>query len=159
MLDDELLHVPPKRVAGQDAEIAADIGDDGTDRATADFGGDLICGGQACETRIGRRGERPGSGWPGLGLAARSPWSCVQQGGAPGHPVLEGLRAMQAAGDTRKDQRDVGGAEARSGEDGIGGDALADRRDEFLAVVDQLADEGEQVAGAAGLGVGLVGWW
>jgi hypothetical protein len=66
---------------------------------------------------------------------------------------------MQAAGDAREDQRDVGGAEARSGEDGIGGDALADRRDEFLAVVDQLADEGEQAAGAAGLGVGLVGWW
>ena len=53
VLDDELLHVPPKRVAGQDAEIAADIGDDGTDRATADFGGDLLCGGQAGETRIG----------------------------------------------------------------------------------------------------------
>ena len=112
MLDDEVLHVPPQLVAGQDAEIAADIGDDSADRAAADLGGDLLCRGQAGETRIGRRVERLGSGWPGLGLAARSPWFGVQPGGAPGHPVLEGLRAMQAASDARKDQRDVGGAEA-----------------------------------------------
>ena len=45
-----------------------------------------------------------------------------------------------------------------AGEDGIGGDALTDRRDECRAVVDQLADEGEQAAGAAGLRVGLGSW-
>jgi hypothetical protein len=65
---------------------------------------------------------------------------------------------VQAAGDARQDHRKVGGAEAGCGEDGIGGDALADRRDECRAVVDQLADEGEQAAGAAGLRVGLGSW-
>jgi hypothetical protein len=65
---------------------------------------------------------------------------------------------VQAAGDARENHRKIGGAEAGSGEDGIGGDALADRRDECRAVVDQLADEGEQAAGAAGLGVELGGW-
>ena len=62
VLDDELLHVPPQLVAGQDAEIAADVGDDGTDPAAASFGGDLLCRGQARETRLGAVGERPVGG-------------------------------------------------------------------------------------------------
>ena len=60
---------------------------------------------------------------------------------------------MQAAGDAREDQRDVGGAEADVYGGGVGGGARADRGGEFLAVVDQLADKGEQAAGAAGLSV------
>jgi hypothetical protein len=59
---------------------------------------------------------------------------------------------MQAAGDAREDQREIGGAEAGFGEDRVGGGALADGGGEFAAVVDQLADQGEQAAAAAGLG-------
>ena len=46
----------------------------------------------------------------------------------------------------------IGGAEAGFGEDGVGGGALADGGGEFAAVVDQLADQAEQAAAAAGLG-------
>jgi hypothetical protein len=58
---------------------------------------------------------------------------------------------MQAAGDAREDQREIGGAEAGFGEDRVGGSALADGGGEFAAVFDQLADQGEQAAATAGL--------
>jgi hypothetical protein len=69
---------------------------------------------------------------------------------------------VQAAGDACEDQRDIGGAEAGYDGAGVGEGALADRGGEFAAVVDQLADEAEQVRRAAGPGrwigdVGL-GW-
>jgi hypothetical protein len=41
-----VLQFAPQRVAWQDAEIAADVGDDGADRPAADLGGDLLGGGQ-----------------------------------------------------------------------------------------------------------------
>ena len=48
-----------------DAEIAADIGDDGADRPATHLGGDLFLGGQASEARVlGRVG--------GLGVRRRS---------------------------------------------------------------------------------------
>ena len=50
--DDDGLQFPPERVAGQDAEVAADVGDDGADRLAADLGGDLLRGGQACEAGV-----------------------------------------------------------------------------------------------------------
>ncbi len=73
-------------------------------------------------------------------------------GSAAEHPRLERAGEMQAAGDAREDQREIGGAEAGFGEDRVGGGALADGGGEFAAVVDQLADQGEQAAAAAGLG-------
>ena len=154
-----LLHVPPQWMARQDAEVAVDIGNDGADGPAADQGGDLLGRGQVGETRIGSLGWR-GGGRPGLGRGSgcARPWSLVQPGGAAEHSRLKRLGEVQAAGDAREDHRKIGGAEAGSGEDGIGGDALADRGCECRAVVDQLADEGEQAAGAAGLGVGLGGW-
>ena len=70
---------------------------------------------------------------------------------------------MQAAGDAREDQRDVGGAEANFYGEGVGEGAPADRGGQFLAVVDQLADDGEQAPGAAGFrcfgGRWGGGWW
>ena len=39
-------HVVPQRMARQDAEVATDIGDDSADRPAADFGRDLLRGGQ-----------------------------------------------------------------------------------------------------------------
>jgi hypothetical protein len=72
--DDDDLQFPPQGVAGQDAEVAADVGDDGADRLTADFCGDLLRGGQVGEPSAGFAGDGRG-GWagcarPGLGHSA-----------------------------------------------------------------------------------------
>ena len=75
-------------------------------------------------------------------------------GSALEYSRLERIGEEQAMGDAREDQREIGGAEAGLGEDGLGGGALADGGDELAAEVDQLADQGEQTAAAAGLG----GW-
>ncbi len=39
-------------MAGRDAEVVADVGDDGGDRATTHLGGDFFRGGQERETRV-----------------------------------------------------------------------------------------------------------
>ena len=39
---EDVLNFPPQLMAGQDAEVAADIGDDGGRRAVAQRGGDLL---------------------------------------------------------------------------------------------------------------------
>ena len=103
-------------------------------------------------------GEEAGGLGLGAGRGRARPWFLVQPGGAAEHARFKRLGEAQAAGDAREDHRKIGGAEAGSGEAGIGGDALADRGCECRAVVDQLADEGEQAAGATGLRVGLGGW-
>ena len=53
MVDDRQRQFPPQLVAGQDAKIAADIGDDGSDRAAADVRRDLLRRGEQRETRVG----------------------------------------------------------------------------------------------------------
>jgi hypothetical protein len=154
--DDDDLQFPPQGVAGQDAEVAADVGDDGADRLTADFCGDLLRGGQVGEPSAGFAGDGRG-GWagcarPGLGHSALG---CgVQAVGVAEEPRFERIGAVQAAGDAREDQRHIGGAEAATDDDGVGEGAAADCGGEFAAVVDQLSDEAEQVGRAAGLG----GW-
>ena len=60
--DDGDAEFAPQRMAGEDAEVAADVGEDGADRAAAGLGGDLLQRGD----RGGRRGRaRRCSGWPG----------------------------------------------------------------------------------------------
>ena len=83
----------------------------------------------------------------------------VQAVGVAEEPRFERVGAVQAAGDACEDPRDIGGAEAGYDGAGVGEGAPADRGGEFLAVVDQLADEAEQVGRAAGLGgrIGDVG--
>ena len=117
-------------MARHDAEVAIDIGNDGADGPAADQGGDLLGRGHLGETRIGSLGRREG-GRTGLGCGSgrARPRSLVQPGGAAEHSCFKCLGEVQAAGDAREDHRKIGGAEAGSGEDGIGGDALADRRD------------------------------
>ena len=119
-----------------------------------------ICSAVGRWARRGSEARRRGGGRPGLGRGSgrARPWSLVQPGGAAEHSRLKRLGEVQAADDAREDHRKIGSAEAGSGEDGIGGDALADRGCECRAVVDQLADEGEQAAGAAGLRLGPGGW-
>ena len=53
MQDDGPLHLPPQRMAARDAEVAADIGDDGADGLAADFCGDLFRRGEAERREIG----------------------------------------------------------------------------------------------------------
>jgi len=78
-----------------------------------------------------------GSAWPrGLG---------VQTNGCVDDPCFERLGTEEAAGDAREDQGDVPGAE--------GGRSAAKRGGELFAEVDELADEAEEAAGAAGLWV------
>ena len=80
---------------------------------------------------------------------------------------------MQAAGDAREDQPDIDGAGvARDAGEACGGRVLLQRGGKLLAVVDELADEAEEEAGASGSvvgggrpilgrigGVGLGGGW
>ena len=120
-----------------------------------------ICSGvgkQAPGQARGRRGGGRG-GWPGrraraLAAGRGGPGCGVQAVGVAEEPRFERVGAVQAAGDACEDQRDVGGAEAAYDGTGVGEGALAERGGEFAAVVDELADEAEEVAGAAGLG----GW-
>jgi hypothetical protein len=103
-------------MARHDAEIAADVSDDGADRAAADLGGDLLGRGQA---DAGVKGLAGGVGGPSggrsggrrlsLGGSARRRGLRVQSGGIAGDPGFERLGAEQAPGDMREDQGDIAG--------------------------------------------------
>ena len=61
--DDGVAEFVPERpvaVAGPDAEVAADVDDDGADRATTHIGGDLCFRGEAREAGILREARRHG---------------------------------------------------------------------------------------------------
>jgi hypothetical protein len=103
-------------MARHDAEIAADVSDDGADRAAADLGGDLLGRGQADAGVKGRAGGvgGPSGGRSGgrrlsLGGSARRRGLRVQSGGIAGDPGFERLGAEQAPGDMREDQGDIAG--------------------------------------------------
>jgi hypothetical protein len=156
---DGLAQFAPQRMARQDAEITADVGEDGADRAAAHHrvkpGGkpcrDLLRCWQAGERRItrlaaldgGLRHTRLVCGWRGL-WPARG----VEAGGVADEAFFQDLRALQALGDAGEDQRNVGGVEVAGVGSGI---AKLDLGGEVAAVVDELADQGEQAADAA--------WW
>ena len=168
----------PIEMAGRDAEVAADIGDDGADRAATHLGGDFLFRGQACEARVlgvvgglgfglgVRRCDLPSGARPAYGGQADGRWREVPAaGGALAEPGFQRRGAAQATGDAGEDDGEVGGAEG-SGEQGEawGGGALLHRAGELLAVVDQFADEAEDAAEAAGHGragprrIGVRGW-
>ena len=66
-------------------------------------------------------------------------------------PLFQRTGQTQAAGDACKDHREIGGAERPGhGADVVGSGAPPQRVGEFEAIVDQLADQAEQAAGAAG---------
>ena len=81
-----------------------------------------------------------------MGGSARRRGLGVQPGGVADDPGFECLGTEQAAGDAREDQGDIAGAER------VG--VAAERGGELPAVVDELPDEAEEAAGAAGFGVG-----
>ena len=158
----------PGRGGRADAEVAADVDDDGADRAAAHLGGDFCFRGEAREAgvlggarRAGGRAARPGGrARAGCGGHADGRWrEVLAAGGATAERGFEGRGATQAAGDAGEDGGEVGGAEG-SGEEGEawGGGALLDRGGEVLAVVDQLADQAEDAAEGGGHGRGGPGW-
>ena len=60
----------PVELAGHDAEVAADVGDDGADRPAPHLGGDFLFRGQAREARVPRVVSRVVSAL-GFGLGVR----------------------------------------------------------------------------------------
>ena len=168
----------PVELAGRDAEVAADIGDDGADRAATHLGGDFLFRGQAGEARVlgvvgglgfglgVRRCDLPSGARPaGGGLADGRRREVLAAGGALAKPGFQSRGAAQAIGDAGEDDGEIGGAEG-SGEQGEawGGSALLNRAGELPAVVDQFADEAEDAAEGGGHGrvgpgrIGVRGW-
>jgi hypothetical protein len=133
-------------MARPDTEITADIGNDGADRSAANLGGNLLGCGQAGQ-RVSGFGGTGGGGsgarrWAGGRCAwRRSP--SVQLGGVADDPGFEGLGPKQAADDTGEHQRDIAGASWVR--------VVAERDGELPAVIDELANEGKEAAGAAGV--------
>ena len=172
--DVDFVPEPSFEVAGRDAEIAADIDDDGADGPAAHLLGDFFLGGEACETRV-----LGGIGGPGVRRCGLPYGAWRTHGGqadgrhrqflaaldAAAQPGFQHCGATQATGDTGEDDREVGSAEGTD-EPGKarGAGALLDRDGELLAVVDQFAHEAENAAEAggrvrAGPGrIGLRGW-
>src|SRR5690348_1434907 len=116
-------------------------------------GGDLIRFGQEGAIWVVRlaallkRSRRVPFGYGRLG-----PWPtcCVEPGGVADEALFQGLGAVEAAGDAGEDQRDVTRIEMA----GLGGGiAPLDLGGEVAAIVDQLADQGEEAADAAWRGV------
>jgi len=78
-LDHGHLHIPPQWMARRDAEVAADVGNDGADRTAAGFGGDLRRRGQVGETQVDRgRGGRWLGGGALAGGCAASRWAACR---------------------------------------------------------------------------------
>ena len=122
----DLVPERPVEIAGRDAEVSADIDDDGAHGAAAHLGGDLLFRGEVRETwvfggvrwlGVGRRdlphGARPACD----GQANRRRRKVLAACGAPAKPDFERRRPAQAAGDAGEDDREVGGAKG-AGEQG-----------------------------------------
>jgi hypothetical protein len=154
VLDDEQVQLAPQRMLRGDAEVAANIHDDGTDRPVTDFRRDLLRGGESGETVVVVVG---GSGrfgaWRALSGACFGLRSCVKTRGVADDACFERLGAQQAGSDAGEDQCDVASAEATRVGGEIGGAVLLQRGGEFLAVIDELADEVQQAADAARCGL------
>lgn len=149
----------PIEPAGRDAEITADIGNHGADRAATHLGGDFRFGGQAREARVlgvvgldvWRDDLRCGSR-PACGGQADGCWLEVPAAGGPlAERSFQRRGAPQASGDAVEDGGEVGGAEGfgEQGEAWNGG-AVPDRAGELLAVVDQFADEAKNAVEGGG---------
>jgi hypothetical protein len=161
--------------AGRDAEIMADVDDDGADRAATDFGSDFLFGGEARGARVlgvvGGLGFRLGVRWRDLpggagragGGYAEGCWGEVLAAvGAAAKRGFQGRGSAQAAGDAGENHGEVGGAEGCG--EAWGGGALLDCAGEMLAEVDEFADEAEDAVEAAGYGwdgpgrIGVCDW-
>ena len=159
---------------GHNAEIKADIEEDGADRAVMVLGGDFrehffLGGGQTVERgNLGRPAGRDGPSG-GARLARSRPPTATDSlrdpilwqgegekgGDAPAEPGLERGGAEQAADDEDGDQGGIGGAEGAR-EEGIAGKIigvvfLAQCLDEVPAVGDEGVEEAEDPTSAGGV--------
>jgi hypothetical protein len=151
--DQDVLKFTPQRMGRQDAEVAADIGNDCADGPAADLGGDLFRCGQAGETGVdlvGARRRLTGSGSRAGGRDAGGLWRRIETGSVAGDSRFERGGAVEAAGDAREDQCQIGCAKGALDKGGVGDGAPPDRAGEFLAVIDQLVEEAEKAAAAGG---------
>jgi len=143
---------------GHDAEIEADIDEDGADRAATVLGGNLLERGRVGVTRVVPPGGRSGDARLARGQGAvvrRLLLQIVAAGGEAAEPFFEGGGAEQAARDAGEDQREIVGAEAHceegeAGEDLRVGDVLAQRVDEIPAVGDKRVKDAKDLADARG---------
>ncbi len=95
-----------------DAEIEADVDEDGADRAAAVLGDDFLGRGQTGKGRIlGRPGGRGGVRLAFGGQAEGQRLEVPAAAGALAEPGFERGGAEQAACDAGEDQREIGGAE------------------------------------------------
>jgi hypothetical protein len=138
-----------------------------------------ICSGVGRRSRPGSAASAlPAAGWAPRGLSAGATLGVARGRGATGRglrvqtdgvadePFFERVGAVQALGDARDDPREVAGAEAACAGVGVDGAAgVLERGSEFLAVIDELADEREEapdaaaVVCAARVGIGLGDWF
>jgi hypothetical protein len=155
-------------LAGREAEILADVDDDGADRAATQFGGDFGCGGEAREARVlgGVGGLGLGLGVARRDLAFRARFARGRHAhgrrrevlaalGALAQPGLQGRGETQAVGDAGEDDGEVDGAKGFGEVAETGGaGALLDCGGDLLAEVDQSADDAEDAAEGGGHGWG-----
>ena len=97
-----------------------------------------------------RAGRAAGGCAAGRGRGTGRSRGNVQTFGTLNDPCFESAGQMQTAGDAAEDQRKIVATEGAPGKNRVAGDALADRVGEFLAVIDEFADQVEQAARAAG---------
>jgi len=130
--------------ANHDAEVAADLDEDGANWAAAVMGEDLLERGFAGEGGVRGRVARPGGrlGDARLARAGQASGDGLQllsAGGAPAEPGFEGGGAEQTPGDAGEDPRDIGrGEDARNegepGEEMRLGGMLPQRVGQILAI-------------------------
>src|SRR5579864_1067714 len=165
--------------AGDDGEIAADLGDGAADRSAAHLEIELLlCGHEefwivvAWGQRQAWRGFAPGwlvRWWLGLGVrwcglrfrradAADHHLDVSAGCGAREQEALQRFGTQDAAVEVGEDGREVGGAEAcRDGGECGGGGAAVDGVDEVAAVADQDIDGVEEGGDVLGHGRGFAG--
>jgi len=150
---------------GDDAEIEADIDQEGADRAVADVGSDLLRGGEAGEGLewSARLAVGCGAGLARGGRAEVPRSKVAASGGAAEEPGFERGGAEQTTVDAGEDQGDIAGAED-AGDEGEAGEGfrvvgvLLEEVGEVPAVGDERADEAEELADARGHGpIGGIG--
>jgi len=179
--DDGVVQLVPRgtiHLVRHDAEIETDIDKDGTDRAVAVLGSDLLERGRAFEGGLPGRVMQPGGGFAagallarlGRGHRAHRIAQVLAAGGEPAKPFFERSGAEQGTADAGEDQREITRAEdygdvGEAGKEMRVGGVLAQRVGEIPAVGDERVEEGEEAADArrqgpiGGTGVeGGFGW-
>ena len=96
-------------------------------------------------------GRGAGDAWPARGKGAGGGLRRVEAGGRSAEPFFQYGGEPQTPGDAGEYQCDVFGAEAaHEGDESFAGGALLCGGGDFLAKVDQFADETEQACGVGG---------